>query len=154
MSARRSSMVASILRQCVSTAALGALLASALNFTAALKKPLPKLRIGSAEFAVTQPRLPCFKLGIRFGDPRMVKMFMKSGRTGFYLAVTREGEVEADNPVEIVRLAENGFSVSDIARMYSEGAKDQEELRRTAELPALPESWRDYFRKQIEDAEG
>jgi MOSC domain-containing protein YiiM len=108
-----------------------------------------RLRIGSAEFAVTQPRLPCYKLGIRFGRPAMVKMFMKSRLTGFYLAVTGEGEAGADDPVEILARAEGGFSVTDIVRMYSAGAKDREELRRAAGLVALPESWRDYFRKQI-----
>ncbi|HUL91246.1 MAG TPA: MOSC domain-containing protein, partial [Burkholderiales bacterium] len=50
-----------------------------------------RLRIGSAEFAVTQPRMPCFKLAVRFGRADMVKKFMRSGRTGFYLSVTREG---------------------------------------------------------------
>jgi MOSC domain-containing protein YiiM len=51
-----------------------------------------RLRVGSAEFIVTQPRMPCFKLGIRFGHPDMVKRFLRSGRTGFYLAVLREGK--------------------------------------------------------------
>src|SRR5205807_2612484 len=52
-----------------------------------------RLRAGSAEFIVTQPRMPCFKLGIRFGRPDMVKRFQRSGRTGFYLAVLQEGTV-------------------------------------------------------------
>src|SRR5882724_12583457 len=54
-----------------------------------------RFRIGSAELVVTQPRMPCFKLGIRFGRPDIVKRFLRSGRTGFYLTVTREGQVEA-----------------------------------------------------------
>ena len=54
-----------------------------------------RLRVGTAEVVVTQPRLPCYKLGVRFGADDMVKRFLASGRTGFYLAVTREGEVEA-----------------------------------------------------------
>ena len=54
-----------------------------------------RFRIGSAEFAVTEPRMPCYKLALRFGRPDMVKRFMKSGRTGFYLAVLKEGEIGA-----------------------------------------------------------
>ena len=61
-----------------------------------------RLRAGSAEFAVTQPRMPCFKLGIRFNRPDMVKRFMRSGRTGFYLAVLQEGEVAAGDSFERV----------------------------------------------------
>ena len=57
------------------------------------------LRIGSAEFVVTQPRMPCFKLGIRFGDQRMIKRFDDSGRLGFYLAIAGEGEIGAGDTI-------------------------------------------------------
>jgi len=110
-----------------------------------------RLRIGSAEFAVTQPRLPCYKLGIRFGRPSMVKMFMKSGRTGFYLAVTREGEAEAGDPVELLTRAEDSLTVADIVRLYGADSGNQEMLIRATRLAGLPEGWRDYFRKQLSD---
>jgi MOSC domain-containing protein YiiM len=58
--------------------------------------------VGSAEFVVTQPRLPCYKLAIRFQDDNMVKRFLASGRTGFYFAVTREGEVGAGNEIKVI----------------------------------------------------
>jgi MOSC domain-containing protein YiiM len=67
------------------------------------------LHIGTADFVVTQPRMPCFKLGIRFGDDRMVRKFMDSRRTGFYLAITREGDVGAGDAIE---LGERGPGVS------------------------------------------
>jgi MOSC domain-containing protein YiiM len=108
-----------------------------------------RLRIGSAEFAVTQPRMPCFKLGIRFGRPQMVKMFMKSGRTGFYLAVTREGEAAAGDRVEIVAPARHSLTIADIVRLYASDSENQEMLMQAAKLPGLPESWRDYFRKRL-----
>ena len=60
-----------------------------------------RLRIGSAEFEITQPRLPCYKLGIRFGRDDMIKRFLRSRRTGFYLAVRREGEVGAGDSIVI-----------------------------------------------------
>jgi MOSC domain-containing protein YiiM len=59
-----------------------------------------RLRAGSAEFIVTEPRMPCYKLAIRFGRADIVKRFMKSGRTGFYLAVLKEGEVGAGDAIE------------------------------------------------------
>ncbi len=108
-----------------------------------------RLRIGSAEFAVTQPRMPCFKLGIRFGRPQMVKMFLKSGRTGFYLAVTREGEAAAGDRVELLAPARDSLTIADIVRLYASDSENQETLMLAAKLPGLPESWRDYFKKRL-----
>jgi MOSC domain-containing protein YiiM len=108
-----------------------------------------RLRIGSAEFAITQPRMPCYKLAIRFGRPDIVKRFLKSGRTGFYLAVTRKGEVEAGDPVEIVARAEDSLTIADIVRLYTADSENQEMLTRATRLAGLPEGWRDYFRKRL-----
>src|SRR5260221_3235029 len=108
-----------------------------------------RLRIGSAEFAVTQPRMPCFKLAIRFGRPDIVKRFLRSGRTGFYLAVTREGEVQAGDAVAPIAQNELAISVAEIVGLYSADAANQDLLRKASELSALPEGWRDYFRKPL-----
>jgi len=108
-----------------------------------------RFRIGSAELAVTQPRMPCFKLGIRFGRPDMVKRFLRSGRTGFYLAVTREGEVAAGDSVASIARQELAISVAEIVGLYSADAANQDLLRKASELSALPEGWRDYFRKRL-----
>jgi MOSC domain-containing protein YiiM len=108
-----------------------------------------RLKIGTAEFAVTQPRLPCYKLAARFGRADMVKKFMKSGKTGFYLSVTREGEITAGDPIELVARAENSLSVADIVRLYSTDSENQETLIRASQLAGLPESWRDYFKKRL-----
>jgi MOSC domain-containing protein YiiM len=108
-----------------------------------------RLRAGSAEFVVTQPRMPCFKLGIRFGRPDMVKRFQQSGRTGFYLAVLGEGEVAAGDSLERITRDEHGVTVADVVGLYTADAANQDLLRRATELPALPEGWRDYFRKRL-----
>jgi MOSC domain-containing protein YiiM len=71
-----------------------------------------RVRIGSAEFAVTEPRTPCFKLAIRFGRPDIVKRFMKSGRSGFYLAVLKEGEVGAGDALSIVGADQHRISIA------------------------------------------
>ena len=108
-----------------------------------------RLRIGSAEFIVTQPRMPCFKLGIRFGRPDMVKRFLRSGRTGFYLSVLQEGQVAAGSSIDYVAGGQHGVTVSDVVSLYTTDAENQQLLRRVSDLPALPDGWRDYFRKRL-----
>jgi MOSC domain-containing protein YiiM len=110
-----------------------------------------RMKVGSAEFVVTQPRMPCFKLGIRFGRPEIVKRFLRSGRTGFYLAVLAEGKITAGDSIEVVAPDEHGVTVADIVNLYKTDATNQELLRRASELPALPSFWRDHFRKRLWD---
>jgi MOSC domain-containing protein YiiM len=110
-----------------------------------------RLRVGSAEFVVTQPRMPCYKLGVRFGRDEMVRRFHESGRSGFYLAVLSEGDVGAGDPVETLARDGHGVTVADVTALYGRDGEDQDLLRRTAGLPALPESWRDYFRKRLRE---
>jgi len=106
-------------------------------------------RVGSAEFVVTQPRMPCYKLGIRFGRMDILKRFLHSGRTGFYFAVTTEGEVGAGDSIERIERADEGLTVADVVNLYTVDAKNQDLLRRATQSSRLPESWRDYFRKRL-----
>ena len=112
-----------------------------------------RLRVGSAEFMVTQPRMPCFKLGIRFNRRDIVKRFLESKRSGFYLSVIREGEVENGNAIEFAERQETGVTITDIVNLYTIDSGNQELLRRATELPALPQSWKDYFRKRLRNAD-
>jgi MOSC domain-containing protein YiiM len=108
--------------------------------------------IGSAEVVVTQPRLPCYKLGIRFNSDDMVRRFLASGRTGFYLAVTREGQVAAGDPIKLIDRDPNAVTVSEITRLYiakSYSDGDLASLRRALKVEALPASWKDYFRERL-----
>ena len=108
-----------------------------------------RLRVGSSEFLVTQPRMPCFKLGIRFGRPDIVKRFLQSGRSGFYFAVLQEGEVAAGDSIELLKQDEHGVAVADVVNLYRNDANNQDTLRRVSELPSLPNNWREYFRKRL-----
>ena len=110
-----------------------------------------RFRIGSAEFRVTQPRMPCFKLGIRFASMDFVKRFLQSRRTGFYLAVDAEGDVAAGDSIDLLSSDSNNVTVADVSSLYIADESSQELLRRVSELAALPESWRGYFRKRIWD---
>ena len=108
-----------------------------------------RYRAGSTEFIVTQPRTPCFKLGIRFNRPDMVKRFLRSGRVGFYLAVVQEGDIGAGDSLDLVAEDNSHITVADVVGLYAADAANQDLLRRASELSALPESWREYFRERL-----
>ena len=109
-----------------------------------------RFRIGSAQLMVTEPRLPCHKLAAKFGRDDIIKRFLHSGRTGFYFAVIREGEVGTEDGIELVSRDEHNVTVADITRLYVREKDDVGTLRRAVQVTALPESWRGYFRKRIE----
>lgn len=108
-----------------------------------------RFRVGSAEVAVTQPRMPCYKLGIRFGRNDIIKRFLASERTGFYLAVLREGEVRAGDSFELVARDPGKVSVTDVVRLYVAKEVDPEQIRHVTAVSALPESWRDHFQRRL-----
>lgn len=111
-----------------------------------------RLRLGSAEVVVTQPRLPCYKLGVRFGRDDIVKRFLVSGRTGFYLAVTQEGDVGTGDPVEVLARDPQGITVGDVTRLYVRDKRNVAKLRRAIQVAALPEGWRSQFEEQLAKA--
>jgi MOSC domain-containing protein YiiM len=108
-----------------------------------------RFRVGTAELAVTQPRLPCFKLGIKMDRDEFVTEFLERGLYGFYLAVVREGEVEAGDPIVELSRDPRGVTVTEIARLFARDRDDIEGAQRAGDLDVLPESWRDYFRKRV-----
>ena len=109
-----------------------------------------KFRIGEAEIMVTEPRMPCYKLGIKFGRADIIKRFLASRRTGFYFAVVREGMVGAGDAVELIGREQQKISVADITRLYTFEKNDLKSLRRAIEVEALPENWKGYFRHQLD----
>ncbi len=114
-----------------------------------------RFSIGTAEVAVTQPRLPCYKLGVRFGSDDMVKRFLASGRTGFYVAVLREGEVGAGDEMKMIEREPNAVAVSEITRLYVAkrfGEAEIRAVRRVLQVKELPDSWKEYFRERLRQA--
>jgi len=114
-----------------------------------------RFSVGTAEVAVTQPRLPCYKLGIRFGSDDMVKRFLASGRTGFYVAVLREGEVGAGDEMKLMAREPNAVAVSEVTRLYVAKRYSEAEtatVRRALRVEELPESWKEYFRERLRQA--
>ena len=111
-----------------------------------------RFRVGKAEVTVTQPRMPCYKLGIKFGRADILKRFLASGLTGFYFSVRREGEVGAGDEIELIGRDENNVTVADVTRLYVSDKHDVETMRRAVAVEALPESWRDHFLQQLAKA--
>ena len=109
-----------------------------------------RFRIGETEVMVTEPRMPCYKLGIKFGRADIIKRFLASRRTGFYFAVMRDGMVGAGDAMELIGREQQEISVADITRLYAFEKDDVKGLRRAIEVEALPESWKGYFEHQLE----
>ena len=110
-----------------------------------------RLQMGSAEFLVTQPRQPCFKLGIRFGRDDMVKRFLASGRSGFYVRVVREGEIARDDSIRLAARASGSITVSEIFALHRDDKATDDDLRRAAAAPGLSPSWKDQFLKRLRE---
>ena len=111
-----------------------------------------RLRIGSAEFVVSQPRMPCFKLGIRFDRQDIISRLLESGRTGFYLRVAREGDLGAGDAVALTEQDADSLTVAAIVGLRTAKHPDLPLLRRASRLAALAEGWRDDFRRRIAES--
>jgi MOSC domain-containing protein YiiM len=109
-----------------------------------------RFRVGGAEVVVTEPRVPCYKLGIKFRRTDILKRFLASRRSGFYFAVLREGTVQAGDRMERLSHDVESVSIADIIRLYAFERDDLNTLRRAVGLTSLPESWRGYFRHQLQ----
>ena len=110
-----------------------------------------KFRIGTGEVMVTQPRMPCYKLGIRFGRPDIIKRFLLSERSGFYLSVLKEGEVGAGDEFQLLEKNTAGVRVVDVTRLFSTDKENVDLMLRAIATEALPESWREYFLKRLQN---
>lgn len=115
-----------------------------------------RFRVGTAEVVVTQPRLPCYKLGLRFQDDYMVKRFLAANRSGFYLAVTKEGEVAEGDAIERLSSDPRAVPVSEITRLYVAKhyrAKDLEIIDRIGMVPSVPADWKSYFAGRVAESQ-
>ena len=110
-----------------------------------------RIRVGSVELMVTQPRMPCFKLGIRFGRDDMVKRFLRSGRSGFYFAVVEEGSLTAGDSLQFTAREPHGVTVADLAALDTGVARDRDVIRRALQVPALAESWKRHLRRMSDE---
>ena len=108
-----------------------------------------RFQVGSAHLVVTQPRLPCYKLGLKFGRDDILKRFLQSGLTGFYFGVLKEGEVAAGDSISLLHRDEHQVKVADITRLYRQDKYNLDLLRRVLAVEALPAVWRSYFLQRL-----
>ena len=111
-----------------------------------------RLRVGSAMLMVTQPRMPCYKLALRFDRDDMIKRFLTSQRSGFYFSVIEEGEAQAGSKVEIMSRDPHRVAVVDIVRLYLRQAHDPELLHRAMNVSALPQNWKAELAARVDHA--
>ena len=109
-----------------------------------------RFTVGTAEVVATQPRLPCFKLNLKFNSDIMTNRFTASRRSGFYLRVLRVGAVGAGDEIVRIHQDENQISIADTLRIYLHEPGSKELARRAIQLEYLPESWREQFRQSIQ----
>ena len=113
-----------------------------------------RLQVGSAVLTVTQPRLPCYKLALRFDREDMIKRFLRSRRSGFYFSVEQEGEVSAGSGIEVLSRDPNQVTVPDISRLYFSKEPDRELLQRALKVSALPQDWKDSLIQRTQARQG
>ena len=109
-----------------------------------------QLQVGSAQLVVRSPRMPCYKLGMKFGRDDVLKLLFQNGYSGFYCAVLQEGDVAAGDPVKLLNRDERAVTVRDIVYLQGEGRYDADLLRRVVAIEALPQSWRETFLERLD----
>ncbi len=106
--------------------------------------------VGTARVVVTEPRMPCSKLSVRFERADMPKRFLQSQRTGFYFGVVEEGQVETGDTLELLSKHPDGLSVADVTSLYTTERGNVALLKKAIAATALPDSWSGYFQHQLE----
>lgn len=108
-----------------------------------------RFQAGECELQVTQPRFPCFKLGIRFGDPKMIKHFLQRNQPGVYFSVVKEGSVKKGDLLTLLKKSDSQLTITDIVRLYAFDKDDQTGIKAAANDPYLPQDWQEYFAKKL-----
>ena len=109
-----------------------------------------QFQIGTAIVIATQPRMPCYKLGVKFGRMDIIKRFLSSGLTGIYFKVLQEGEVGAGDVIELIRRDDNNVTVKDVVRIYTVDKDDVQTMERAIMIKDLPDGWRSHFIEQLD----
>jgi len=111
-----------------------------------------QFQIGAAKLVATQPRMSCYKLGVRFGRMDVIRKFMTSGRPGIYFKVLTEGEIKTGDKIKLIKRDKNNVTVKDIVTLYitRNNTDNIETMRRATKIRDLPEGWRSEFQQKIE----
>ncbi|WP_027861184.1 MOSC and FAD-binding oxidoreductase domain-containing protein [Marmoricola sp. URHB0036] len=113
-----------------------------------------RYRIGEAEVEVTQPRVTCFRVGMRMEEPRLPSLLVAHRRPGFYLRILTEGRVAAGDEIVLVARGRHGLSVADVDGLLYLPGHDPELLEAAQDIPALSPGWRESFRSMRKNGSG
>jgi MOSC domain-containing protein YiiM len=111
-----------------------------------------QFKIGTAKLVATQPRMPCYKLGVKFGRMDIIKKFLASGLTGIYFKVIREGEIEQGDEIKLIKKDENNVTIKDIVNLYTINKDDLQTMQRAIKVKDLPNGWKNHFLEQLGEA--
>lgn len=107
-----------------------------------------RLQVGTAIVVVRQPRIPCFKLAVKFRRDDILARFLRSGRSGFYFSVEQEGTVTAGGSFEFLSRDPQGITIAEMNHLFANDRYNTELITKALATPALPVDWRDYFEKR------
>ena len=102
--------------------------------------------VGSAVFEISEPRVPCWRLGVRMNDPGFIRRFTEALRPGAYMRIVTEGDVGAGDAIEVVSKPDHDVSVRDVFRIYT---RDRDECGRLIEVPQMSEAWKRWARDTL-----
>jgi MOSC domain-containing protein YiiM len=108
-----------------------------------------QFQVGTAKVVATQPRMPCYKLGVKFGRMDIIKRFLASGLTGVYFKVMKEGELEQGDEIKLIKKDENSVTVKDIVKLYTVNKDDVQTIERAIKVKDLPNGWKFHFIEQL-----
>jgi MOSC domain-containing protein YiiM len=108
-----------------------------------------QFQVGTAKVVATQPRMPCYKLGVKFGRMDIIKRFLASGLTGIYFKVMNEGQLEEGDDIKLIKTDENNVTVRDIVRLYTADKGDIQTMERAIKVKDLPTGWKFHFMEQL-----
>ena len=111
-----------------------------------------QFQVGTSKVVATQPRMPCYKLGVKFGRMDIIKKFLASGLTGIYFKVIREGELEQGDEIKLIKKDENNVTIKDIVRLYTVNKDDLQTMERAIKVKDLPNGWKSHFIAQLKQA--
>jgi MOSC domain-containing protein YiiM len=109
-----------------------------------------RFKVGAGIVMVRQPRMPCYKLAAKFQRDDILERFLRSGRSGFYFSVEKEGEVRAGDSFQLSTRAHDAVTISEINRLYFQDRYNHNLIHKAINTPALPPDWREYFMKRSE----
>ena len=109
-----------------------------------------RFQIGSAQLVATQPRMPCYKLGVKFGRMDIIKKFLKSEKSGIYFKVIKEGEIVINDTIKLIKKDNNNITIKNIVELITKEDKENTILMEKADkVQDLPQGWKNYFLEKL-----